>query len=112
MESLLRMNEFSIYYRKLYLICMKNWLLQIDRAGRIVLPQPLRERFNLVPGSKVRLYVEGNCFRFEPIESGGQLIKKGSVLVFSGGFAKAVTTAWVNKMIQDDRAQNRGRKIR
>ena len=82
---------------------MKNGLLQLDKAGRVVLPKPLRERFNLVPGDKLRLSVEGNCFRLEPTDTGGGLIKKGSVLVFTGGFAEAITTAKVNEMIEEER---------
>lgn len=82
---------------------MKSELIQIDRAGRVVLPKPLRERFNLVPGDKLRLSVEGNCFRLEPTDTGGRLTRKGSVLVFTGGFAEAITTAKVNEMIEEER---------
>lgn len=82
---------------------MKNELIQIDKAGRVVLPKPLRERFNLVPGDKLRLSVEGCCFRLEPTDTGGKLVKKGSVLVFTGDFAEPITTAKVNEMIEDER---------
>jgi AbrB family looped-hinge helix DNA binding protein len=86
-----------------YYIYMKNGLLQIDRAGRVVLPKPLREQFNLVPGDKLRLSVEGNSFRLEPTDTENALVKKGSVLVFTGGFAEAITTAKVNEMIEEER---------
>jgi AbrB family looped-hinge helix DNA binding protein len=86
-----------------YYIHMKNGLLQIDKAGRVVLPKPLREQFNLVPGDKLRLSVEGNSFRLEPTHTGGDLVKQGSVLVFTGGFAEAITTAKVNEMIDEER---------
>jgi AbrB family looped-hinge helix DNA binding protein len=43
---------------------VKTQLIQIDKAGRVVLPKPLRDRFNLVPGDKLRLLVEGNAIRF------------------------------------------------
>jgi AbrB family looped-hinge helix DNA binding protein len=82
---------------------MKNATIQIDKAGRVVLPKPLREQFNLVPGDKLRLSVEGNSFRLEPTDSGGKLVRKGSVLVFTGGFAEPITTSKVNELMEQDR---------
>src|SRR5580658_9942426 len=64
---------------------MKTETIQIDKAGRVVLPKPLREQFHLLPGDKLRLSVERNGFRLEPTEAGGELVRKGSVLVFTGG---------------------------
>jgi AbrB family looped-hinge helix DNA binding protein len=77
--------------------------IQIDKAGRVVLPKPLREQFNLLPGDKLRLSAEGSGFRLEPADAGGELVRKGSVLVFTGGFAKPITTAKVNELIEQDR---------
>src|SRR6266851_6789432 len=77
--------------------------IQIDKAGRVVLPKPLRQQFNLFPGDKLRLSVEGNSFRLEPTDTGGKLVKKGSVLVFTGGFAEPITTAKVSKLIEQER---------
>jgi AbrB family looped-hinge helix DNA binding protein len=77
---------------------MKNETIQIDKAGRVVLPKFLREQFNLAPGDKLRLSVEGNGFRLEPTDSGGKLVRKGSVLVFTGGFAEPITTRKVNEL--------------
>lgn len=74
--------------------------IQIDKAGRVVLPKPLREQFNLLPGDKLRLSVEGSGFRLEPTDTGGELVRKGSVLVFTGGFAEPITTAKVNELLQ------------
>jgi len=82
---------------------MKNGTIQIDKAGRVVLPKPLREQFNLLPGDKLRLSVEGNGFRLEPTHAGGELVRKGSVLVFTGGFPEPITTAQVNDLIEQDR---------
>ena len=69
----------------------------------MVLPKPLREQFNLLPGDKLRLSVQGNGFRLEPRDTGGELVRKGSVLVFTGGFPEPITTAQVNELIQQDR---------
>ena len=82
---------------------MKNETIQIDKAGRVVLPKPLREHFNLLPGDKLRLSVEGNGFRLEPTDAGGELVRKGTVLVFTGGFPEPITSAQVNNLIEQDR---------
>ncbi len=82
---------------------MKTETVQMDKAGRVVLPKPLRDQFNLVPGDKLRLSVEGNSFRLAPEDAGGQLVRKGSVLVFTGAFAEPLTTAKVNELIEQER---------
>src|SRR5258708_39301743 len=82
---------------------MKSETIQIDKAGRVVLPKPLRQQFNLLPGDKLRLSVEGNGFRLEPADAGGELVRKGSVLVFTGGFPEPITTAQVKEFIEQDR---------
>ena len=82
---------------------MKNETIQMDAAGRVVLPKPLRAQFNLLPGDRLRLSVEGNSFKLEPTNGGGALVRKGSVLVFTGAFAEPITTAKVNDLLQQDR---------
>jgi AbrB family looped-hinge helix DNA binding protein len=82
---------------------MKTEMIQINKAGRVVLPKPLRDQFNLVPGDKLRLSVEGNSFRLEPTEVGRTLVRKGRVLVFTGDFAEPITTAKVEQMIAEER---------
>jgi len=82
---------------------MKTETIQIDKAGRVVLPKPIRDQFNLLPGDKLRLSVEGNGFRLEPADAGGELVRKGSVLVFTGAFAEPITTANVNELIEQER---------
>jgi AbrB family looped-hinge helix DNA binding protein len=82
---------------------IKNETIQIDKAGRVVIPKPLREQFNLLPGDKLHLSVEGNGFRLEPVDGGGELVRKGSVLVFTGRFAEPITTAKVNELLAQDR---------
>ena len=82
---------------------MKTETIQIDKAGRVVLPKPLREQFNLLPGDKLRLSVEGQGFRLEPADAGGEFVRKGSVLVFTGDFAEPITTAKINELVEQNR---------
>ena len=82
---------------------MNEETIQIDKAGRVVIPKSLRDQFNLLPGDKLHLSVEDNGIRLEPAESGGELSRNGSVLVFTGGFSEKITTAKINKMVAEGR---------
>jgi AbrB family looped-hinge helix DNA binding protein len=82
---------------------MKAETIQMDKAGRVVLPKPLRRRFNLVAGDKLRLSVEGNSIKLEPAEPGGRLARKGSVLVFRGEFAEPINSEMVQRLIDEER---------
>jgi AbrB family looped-hinge helix DNA binding protein len=82
---------------------MSTGTVQIDKAGRVVLPKLLREQFNLEAGDKLRLSVEGNSIKLEPAAAGGELVRKGSVLVFVGHFAEPVTTATVENLLSGQR---------
>ena len=87
---------------------MKTETIQIDKAGRLVLPKPLREHFNLVPGDKLKLSVEGNSIKLEPAVAGAELVRKGSVLVFTGEFSEPVTARKVEELLARERNERFG----
>jgi len=39
----------------------------MDRAGRIVVPKPIREAANLRPGTEVEFRVQGGHVKIEPV---------------------------------------------
>jgi AbrB family looped-hinge helix DNA binding protein len=88
---------------KWHIASMKSDTIQIDKAGRVVLPKPLRQRFNLFPGDRLRLSADDTGIKLEPADPGGKLIRKGSVLVFTGEFPEPVTTDTIQRMIREDR---------
>jgi AbrB family looped-hinge helix DNA binding protein len=93
-------NRFCPFnHGNLYSNGMKLDVIQIDKAGRIALPKWLREQLSLRPADRLRLSVEGNSIRLEPAE----LARKGTVLVFTGEFAKPITTREVRETIARDR---------
>ncbi len=57
----------------------------IDKAGRLVIPKPLRDRVGLQPG-EVEIEVDGAALRVEPV-AGGPLERRDGWLVIpsSGG---------------------------
>jgi AbrB family looped-hinge helix DNA binding protein len=63
---------------------MKEATVQIDGAGRLVLPKPLRERFRLRGGDMLAIEVRGEAIELRPTHATGQLKRVNGVLVFTG----------------------------
>ena len=63
---------------------MKGATVQMDRAGRVVLPKPLRDRFRLRGGDTLTIKVRGDAIELRPARATGQLKRVNGVLVFSG----------------------------
>ena len=59
----------------------------IDRAGRVVLPKSLRDRFKLREGDMLSLEIKGDAIELRPAKT-GQLINVNGVLVYSDASAK------------------------
>jgi AbrB family looped-hinge helix DNA binding protein len=64
---------------------MKAAIVQIDQAGRVVLPKLLRERFRLRGGDSLAIEVKGDAIELRPTRTIGQLARINGVLVFTGG---------------------------
>jgi len=56
----------------------------IDRAGRVVLPKPLRDELHLVGGSRLRLELRGASVLLTPQEDEGQVHEVRGLLVARG----------------------------
>ena len=82
---------------------MSNGTVQIDGAGRLVLPKPIRKRFNLAPGDKLRFSADDKGIHLEPLQATGELVRKGTMVVFRGEFAEPITTDLVNRLLNEDR---------
>ena len=59
-------------------------LLKLDAAGRVVLPQPIRKRFHLQPGSQVEIVVEPDGIRLRPKTPTPSLTDEDGLLVHEG----------------------------
>lgn len=53
----------------------------IDRAGRVVIPAPVRERLGLRPGTRLDLSVEDGGVRLAPTASPPELVTRNGRLV-------------------------------
>jgi AbrB family looped-hinge helix DNA binding protein len=73
----------------------------IDRAGRIVIPKPIREAAGLRPGLALKIEYRDGRVEIEPVSPQARLVRKGAVLVASvpGALKMSVeeTNEWVRK---------------
>jgi AbrB family looped-hinge helix DNA binding protein len=63
---------------------MEKTTVQMDRAGRVVLPKWLRDRFRLRGGDGLVVEVRGDAIELRPARAIGQLRRVNGVLVFIG----------------------------
>jgi len=57
----------------------------LDKAGRIVLPKPLREELHLEPGDTLEAETSGEQITLSPLRGTAGLRKKHGVWVYSAG---------------------------
>ncbi|HEX9456469.1 MAG TPA: AbrB/MazE/SpoVT family DNA-binding domain-containing protein [Candidatus Acidoferrum sp.] len=58
--------------------------LTLDKAGRVVLPKPLRDRLQLAPGDTLHLEMEGERITLRPVRQNVMLKKEFGVWVYQG----------------------------
>ncbi|MGA2203845.1 MAG: AbrB/MazE/SpoVT family DNA-binding domain-containing protein [Terriglobales bacterium] len=62
-----------------------NARLIIDKAGRVVIPKPLREELRLEPGDALEIATAGERITLRPVRGTGPLTKEHGVWVFHTG---------------------------
>jgi AbrB family looped-hinge helix DNA binding protein len=60
-------------------------LLTIDKAGRVVIPRPLRKVLHLEPGDALEMESAGEQITLRPVRGTGPLTKEQGVWVFRTG---------------------------
>ena len=53
----------------------------IDKAGRVVIPAPLRERAGLTAGTAIEITLDDSALRLERVAPGPRLVRAGRRLV-------------------------------
>ena len=77
--------------------------LTIDRGGRIVIPKPLREKLNLVPGDSLELESAGEQITLRPVRGTAPLKKEHGVWVFRAG--QSLPASSTDEMLQQIREE-------
>ncbi len=78
--------------------------ITIDKAGRVVIPKPLRERLRLGPGDVLALQSEGECITLQPVRLPAPLKKEYGIWVYQG----EATDASIAELIDRDREKRLG----
>lgn len=81
-----------------------NTRLVIDKAGRVVIPKPLREELHLEPGDALEMEATGEQITLRPVRGTGPLTKEHGVWVFyTGKPMPASATDEILEQIREER---------
>lgn len=80
-----------------------NVRLVMDRAGRVVIPKPLREELHLEPGDALEMENIGEQITLRPVRGTGPLTKEHGVWVFRTG--TPLSASDTDAMLQEIRAE-------
>ena len=83
--------------------------LTIDKAGRIVLPKPVRDELQLGPGDALQLDSSGEKITLRPVRENPPLRKKRGVWVY--GIGEPLAASVVDETVQRIRGQRASRNL-
>ena len=85
--------------------------LVIDKAGRVVIPKPLREELHLEPGDALEMESAGEQITLRPVRGTGPLTKEHGVWVFRAGqpLPASATDDMLHQIRQDRDLANLGK---
>ena len=88
-----------------------NTRLTIDKAGRAVIPKPLREELHLEPGDSLEMESAGEQITLRPVRGTGPLSKEHGVWVFHSGqhLAASATDEMLEQIRQERDLENLGK---
>jgi AbrB family looped-hinge helix DNA binding protein len=87
-------------------------IIEIDKAGRIVVPKKLRDALHLTPGTRLKAVLSGECLMLTPSTPEAQLIiENGAPLIFPADrdSAHLLTNEAVNELIAQGRLERERR---
>ena len=80
-----------------------NTHLIINKAGRVVIPKPLRKELHLEPGDALEMESAGERITLRPVRGTGPLTKEHGVWVFHTG--QALPASATDEMLQQIREE-------
>jgi AbrB family looped-hinge helix DNA binding protein len=85
-------------------------ILTIDRAGRIVLPKPIRDQMGLHPGSQLEVHANYDHLELRPVEARPSLVSEGSLLVHTGSAPGPLADSV--RLMREERIERQSRAVR
>jgi AbrB family looped-hinge helix DNA binding protein len=82
---------------------MKDVLIPIDKAGRVVLPKDVRDELAINPGDLLKISIHGNEVTLRPSREASGFIRRGHALVFSSVGADLLDNQTVEAIRADER---------
>ncbi len=82
--------------------------LHIDKAGRLVLPKPVRDRFGLHEGSRIELIEGPDGVTLKPVEAGPSMVMKRGLWVHMGRIPTGFDTVEAIREDREDRVRALG----
>lgn len=98
-------NGIYIWFLPLYDAIMKN-TVSVDKAGRVVLPKPLRDKLRLAAGDQLLIESEGERMTLRPVRPQATMKKEYGIWVYQGELSEAS----IPDLIERER-ENRGREL-
>ena len=83
--------------------------LTLDKAGRLVLPKPVREELQLAPGDSLELESSEDAIVLRPARGKARMYKKQGIWVFDSG--KPLSAKTVESTISKVRAERDRRNL-
>jgi AbrB family looped-hinge helix DNA binding protein len=85
--------------------------LTIDKAGRVVIPKPMREELHLEPGDSLDLERAGEQITLRPVRGTGPLTKEHGVWVFHSGqpLSASATDEMLHQIREERDMENLGK---
>ena len=80
-----------------------NTILTVDKAGRVVLPKPVRDELHLSAGDSLNLESSGDRIVLRPVRESAAMREKEGIWVFRTG--QPVSSASVNETIRQLREE-------
>jgi AbrB family looped-hinge helix DNA binding protein len=77
--------------------------ITIDKAGRVVIPKPVREELHLEPGDSLEMERVGEQITLRPLRGAAPLRKEHGVWVFYGG--RPIPASVTDRVIQEIREE-------
>jgi len=84
---------------------MKDILVPIDKAGRVVLPKNVREELSIQAGDMLKVSIRGNEVTLRPKKDSSGFVRRGHALVFSSSGGDALSRETAGVILAEDREE-------